>query len=565
MQVKNKIIDDLIDRGLFAYSLHNNNIRYVVVLSLINNILTVLTPFFLIFIMTKIWFLYDTYTYTELGVFFVLMGGVWYITGHLKDNIMYDYIVKHATKMSLEIMNLIKQLPYSYTANFPVESQFDRYMPLYNLSFIWFNRVFKSLLDIPLVVFCFFIITFLLGFVYFACLTLVLIVICVLLFLRGKVTAENNKIDTVFRGYLRDFVINLKQIKKYDKNNLFKEKIDDIALQKILNQNSTEQQKTSYDNFIEMILMIFYVCTLGISVYYVISGSVEPGYLFVILLMSWYSIAPLKQLTELPNNWRISQDVFGQLRILKKSITPVTRHSNIKMPLDMTFDIEFKNVSHQFPNSSEFMLGNISFLAKKREVMLFNGVSGSGKSTILNLIMGLESPSSGIIKVGYNVNVLDKKSLRENIVYVNNLSFFESLSLYENIELLYPDYNEHEIIKLLVNSQMISSLEYKKYKNMKIVDIQEDDRVTASSIINKIVLLNLMADYKNKIIILDEPIIEGDKKEYAFLANRISQLSNDNTILIASRYNYYQAISDRIMVLDNGRVKKYFGRSMSDE
>lgn len=110
--------------------------------------------------MTKIWFLYDIYTYYELGVLFVLMGGILYTTGHFKDCILYDHIAKHSTEVSIEIISLIKNLPYSYTANYPIESQFDRFMPLYNLSFIWFNRVFKSILDIPLVIFCFSIITY---------------------------------------------------------------------------------------------------------------------------------------------------------------------------------------------------------------------------------------------------------------------------------------------------------------------------------------------------------------------------------------------------------------------
>lgn len=404
-----------------------------------------------------------------------------------------------------------------------------------------------------------------LGFIYFSSLVLVLFLIGVLLFFKERVTDDNKKADTIFRGYVKDFINNIKVIRKFDTKNLFKEKLLDITFKKVMSQNSLEQQKNIYDSYIEIVLMIFYVCTLGISVYGVLSRNIDASFLFIILLMSWYSIAPLKQITDLPSNWRISQDIFDQIKILKKSITPVNRHSAIQMSSDILFDVNLKNVTHQFANSSEFMLHNINFLAKKKEVLLIYGPSGSGKTTILNLVMGLETPTSGIIQIGYNVNVIDKKSLRNNIVYVNNLSYFECLSLYENIKLLYLDKNEQEILELLINSQLFSSADYYQYKFIKVSDLKNNDSVNFQMIINKLILFNLMPEYKNKIILIDEPIIEGEERDYSFLVRRIQKLCKDNTVIIASRYNYYQAISDRVLVLENGIIKKYFGKVVDDK
>lgn len=85
----------------------------------------------------------------------------------------------------------------------------------------------------------------------------------------------------------------------------------------------------------------------------------------------------------------------------------------------MVGEVEFKNVSFKYPEASDYVLENISFKAKKGETIAFIGSTGSGKSTLINLIPRFYDATEGEIKVdGINVKDYTQESLHNKIGYV---------------------------------------------------------------------------------------------------------------------------------------------------
>lgn len=104
--------------------------------------------------------------------------------------------------------------------------------------------------------------------------------------------------------------------------------------------------------------------------------------------------------------------------------------------------IELKNVTKIFNENkpNEFIaVKNISFSVKKGEIFILNGVSGSGKTTVLSMIAGLYKPSAGeIIVKNESINKLSLKFMslfrRENIGFIfQNFNLIPTLSVFENI------------------------------------------------------------------------------------------------------------------------------------
>lgn len=97
--------------------------------------------------------------------------------------------------------------------------------------------------------------------------------------------------------------------------------------------------------------------------------------------------------------------------------------------------VEFKNVSFKYPDADEYVLENISFSAKKGETVAFIGSTGSGKSTLINLVPRFYDATDGEILIdGKPIKEYDLHSLRDKLGYVSQKAIMFSGSVKDNIE-----------------------------------------------------------------------------------------------------------------------------------
>ena len=89
-------------------------------------------------------------------------------------------------------------------------------------------------------------------------------------------------------------------------------------------------------------------------------------------------------------------------------------------PIGLIGEVEFKNVSFMYPDSNDYVLKNISFKANRGETIAFIGATGSGKSTLINLIPRFYDVTDGEILInGVNVKEYDQKHLRNKLGYIS--------------------------------------------------------------------------------------------------------------------------------------------------
>ena len=121
--------------------------------------------------------------------------------------------------------------------------------------------------------------------------------------------------------------------------------------------------------------------------------------------------------------------------------------------------IEFKNVSFKYPDSDDYVLKNISFTVNKGETVAFIGSTGSGKSTLINLVPRFYDATEGeVLVAGINVKEYDLKALYEKLGYVPQKSFLFSGTVEENIK--YGDEKaSDEQVKLALKTAQASFVE----------------------------------------------------------------------------------------------------------
>lgn len=252
---------------------------------------------------------------------------------------------------------------------------------------------------------------------------------------------------------------------------------------------------------------------------------------------------------------------------ITKSIASANRVSKVFDIKDSTIDsedavdsfdlnsdivVEFKNVSFKYPDSGENSLDDITFTAKNGETIGIIGGTGSGKTTLINLISRFYDNTSGEIKIfGKEITSVTEKFLRDNIAIVPQKSELFKGSIRENIKMGKNDATEEEINNALKVSQaeeFVSKkedgLEYKIEQYGKNLSGGQKQRISIARAIIK----------NAPVLILDDCASALDLATDAKLRKALKELKNNPTVFIVSQRVSAIMNSDKILVLDDGEL-----------
>lgn len=246
----------------------------------------------------------------------------------------------------------------------------------------------------------------------------------------------------------------------------------------------------------------------------------------------------------------------GQIKTYEFTINDLLqRRTNQLINNDKATDpfstIAFKNVSFKYGN--ELVIDNVSFIISKGDFIGISGISGKGKTTIINLLLGFLYPDSGLILM--NNSSLDSTLHRpywKNISYVKQQPFLIHDSILKNITLnenTPPDHDKlNEIIKITGLSELLSN--YSQGIN-KI--ITEDGKDLSGGQRQRIAIARAL--YKRSdVIILDEPFTELDRRSEDCFLNYFRELANNGKTIILITHNIESlSICNRIISLDEKR------------
>ncbi len=215
--------------------------------------------------------------------------------------------------------------------------------------------------------------------------------------------------------------------------------------------------------------------------------------------------------------------------------------------------VEFKNVSFKYPDAEDYILENISFKAEKGETVAFIGSTGSGKSTLINLIPRFYDVSSGEVLVdGINVKEYDMEYLYNKIGYVSQKAVMFNDTVKGNIE--YGD-NGKEKTKEII-SKAIEVAQAKEFVEK--MDNKENSIIaqggTNVSGGQKQRLSIARAIARNpEIYIFDDSFSALDYKTDSTLRHELKKYTKDSTSLIVAQRIGTIMNADKIIVLDKGK------------
>ena len=217
----------------------------------------------------------------------------------------------------------------------------------------------------------------------------------------------------------------------------------------------------------------------------------------------------------------------------------------------MRGDIAFENVSLSFDRGTP-VLEQLSFAVRAGEVLAIVGASGSGKSTIADLLLRLVDPDSGVVRLdGHDLRSVDLTDLRRHVALVDQQPVILHASVAENIRYARPDASDADVVTAAREAALESFIDGLPQKFDTIVG----ERGAALSVGERQRLATARAFLTDPaVLILDEPSAALDPvSERRIVEGYENVMRGRSTIVITHRLDLARK-ADRIIVLDGARI-----------
>jgi len=304
------------------------------------------------------------------------------------------------------------------------------------------------------------------------------------------------------------------------------------------------------------VMELFTSIGLGLLIWYgsnqLFSEEVTLGVLVAFIMYLQLFFRPIRSIADRFNT--LQMGVVSSKRIFDLLDRNESIKSNEKIK-DVKLDggVEFKDIWFAY-NDDDYVLKNISFKISKGDSVGFVGATGSGKTSIINLINRFYDFNKGKILIDdKNIEDYNLPSLRNNLGLVSQDVFLFSDTIYNNITLFNDSISEDEVweaIKKVGAEKFINRLPKKLQ-----FDVKERGASLSVGQRQLISCIRIML-YDPKIILLDEATSSVDSESEMMIQKAISEiLKNRTSIVVAHRLSTIKEV-DKIIVIDSGEIKE---------
>ncbi|MCC1485061.1 ABC transporter ATP-binding protein [Winogradskyella immobilis] len=226
--------------------------------------------------------------------------------------------------------------------------------------------------------------------------------------------------------------------------------------------------------------------------------------------------------------------------------------NNIEIPSVIEGSINFNNVSFTYPDTNINALKNVSFNIEAGKTLAILGKTGSGKSTILDLIGRLYDINKGEITIGSTlIGALNLNSLRESIGYVPQDAFLFSDSIKNNIKFGKENATDDDVIIAAKNAKVHSNInDFKDGYNT----VLGERGITLSGGQKQRISIARAIIKSPDILLFDDCLSAVDTETEEQILTNLNRVSKDKTTIIVSHRVSSAKNADHIIVLDEGRI-----------
>ncbi|MGJ8621081.1 MAG: type I secretion system permease/ATPase [Methylophilaceae bacterium] len=294
------------------------------------------------------------------------------------------------------------------------------------------------------------------------------------------------------------------------------------------------------------------VTSVLLGVYLVIEGDLTMGGLIACTMLAGRALAPVSQSAGLMTQYHNATTALTSLDdVMSRAIERPDETSFLSRSA-FQGDIEFRDVSFNYPGTEFSALKNVSFKIRAGEHVVILGRMGSGKTTLQKLILGLYQPTGGAILIdGIDSRQIDPAELRRSIGYVQQDTNLFYGSMRDNIAIASPHADDEQVL----NAARIGGIAdfINTHPNGFDMSIGERGETLSGGQRQGVGIARAMINSPS-IILLDEPTSAMDHSGEDFVKARLKEAIFGKTMLVITHRSSLFDLVDRIIVIDNGKV-----------
>ncbi len=308
----------------------------------------------------------------------------------------------------------------------------------------------------------------------------------------------------------------------------------------------------SINNGSNAIQQITTVALVLLGVYLVTNGDLTMGGLIASTMLASRALAPISQTAGLLTQYHTASTSLQSLDEIM--------HKPVERPLDSSFlsrptfkgDIEFREVSFNYPGAEESALTKVSFKIKAGEHVALLGRMGSGKTTIHKLILGLYQPTQGSILIdGVDIRQIDPAELRRCVGYVQQDTHLFYGTMRDNLTIASPHADDAAVLAA-AHAGGIDDYINSHPKGFDLLVGERGETLSGGQKQGVGIARALIG--KPSIILLDEPTSAMDHSGEDAVKSRLQEASHGKTVVLISHRSGLFDLVNRIIVVDSGRV-----------
>ena len=214
-------------------------------------------------------------------------------------------------------------------------------------------------------------------------------------------------------------------------------------------------------------------------------------------------------------------------------------------------NIDFINVSFKFPDTDDYALNNLTFSIKKGETVAFVGKTGSGKTTIINLLMRMYEYEGSILMDGVELRDIEKKYIRSQMGTVLQNPFLYSRSILSNISITARDVPLAQIEHASEIATIASDIRgfEKGYETM----VGERGTTLSGGQKQRVAIARVLVSEK-PILIFDDALSAVDNKTDVMIRDALAKEHKSTNLIITHRITTAKE-ADKIIVINNKTVE----------
>ena len=367
--------------------------------------------------------------------------------------------------------------------------------------------------------------------------------------LKGWRREMRSHLETKSQG-IKNIIDSINVIKSFNREQIEGQKQLDIQNQVTENQMKTRKVAFYYNGIKSFVKQVGTVLVIILTAYLVLidyPGMTIGKIMYHVMLFS-NVIAPITQLQRIfddVNDALIYAEGFFGIIDAEKEVEP----SGSYKPEKIRGKFELKNVDFTYPNGNQALF-DVNMTIEPNKITALVGLSGAGKSTIVNLLDKFYEPQAGTITLdGIDLREYDTKFLRENIGLVLQKNHIFDGTIEENILYGNPSATHEEVVEAAKKSYIYDQIMQlpKQFEN-KASDLSggQQQRIAIARMFLK----------NPPIIFLDEPTASLDAIATEQIKNSLDAIKKDRTVIIISHSISQIIDSDMIYALKTGHVEE---------